>query len=1337
MFLSREPKLRHILPCLTSVVWCLSAASAQGIERGIVLNVTSDSSIDVPEGEDVNITALCESVPNATYTTLTRTSIPVASMVHCGCHEIVSTCVFTLQNVSRSQSGEYEIYVNNTKGEHRSTCTKIDVMYAPVCSSLHNPHMSVIEGERVTFNLSVPAYPKVSSVQWLYQDNPINLTNPRYSGGTVAIPSLTIAFAARDDAGLYNFTANNTVGGLEKSNCTTNLTVNYGPDLDCFNPTATINEMDRYVFAINVTSYPKQSRVDWFKGNNLIDRNDTRFAKGNVNIPSLTLMNASRKDTGNYSVNVTNDVTKQFVHDCHTNLIVQYRPSCKLLHPTPYEINEGSSITINVTVMSLPPPTFVDWNLNGTAISRNNSHYSGGNVTVPSLTISDIRRNGTGFYSIQVTNIVGGVTDICRVFVRVLYRPECIILSNTTLWVTEYSSITINAAIDAVKSPTTVDWKLNNILVNRTGDRYTGGNKHENPSLNISGITRCDAGIYTLTALNGVGSVLNESNCNVNVSVQYIDNCTNRSYTVCENGTQTLRCSVSFLPSLRNVTWRKNGVVLDVSNPRYSGGTVSSPDLTISHVMRTDGDVYTCEVENVVGVAGCQITLDVFSRPDVHVPRRNIMLVEGQTSSIGCSVDMRVKPSPAIVHWFKDGVNLDTHFGRYSNGDIYNPSLTITDIRREDTGRYTCGAVNGVGDSQSDAINVTVEYAPTVLVKYNNYGFYLGSATTLWCYVDSYPLVSPGDITWVRDGKFVIPSTSCSDVRPNLRMCKVDTSTAGTYMCRAHHRLASVNSADISVNVRDMCPTIVDKIDIGSTDDDIKESGCVSGRLTVQLKGTSSSGTVCGRTWTSAETEVVCGMKGYQYGDYSMRGGGLGPIHLGDVTCLTGARTLNECRLSSIANCSHDHDLWLTCCKSRVTSPVVVETVPTTTTTSSPTAAEPNDQCKNTVIPVAAVGGALLLTTTGLASILLREKCSACSSCGSCEGCNLGSLTCNNEGENSLCACRSNRVGDSNSGDEEDILVVIRTNGGTLEFFDKDNRQLNGVTCMCDLIRRHECPNSIEPGHINAERNNLGNSCQCAHTPHCDCNSQNQSPTSSLPPLSTNKPTNRPPEQLETIERMPSTSYSDTCDEEEHHDYADIHTEDETSRKCICSDPSRCECDAAYEKIEYKKRQTLQSSRYSSGMISTRHGDTTDPKMASDNSLDLMPPIQVDTPRGRRPFLENGTESRPRSGVSRARKRSKPRKQPTAQNDSTGLDSDDRYTTFSSDLEARLMQNTMPTDYDVFSAINGHVPRTNKDGKKKRNRSKSRDHNRQIDAQSKDALLYDTRTFRAKEDSRH
>ncbi|XP_067649332.1 hemicentin-1-like [Haliotis asinina] len=1343
----------HIISNSTKVD-VMSARVAQGGESNIVINITNDNRIYVPEGGTVQIRALCKSVPSTSRTTLIRNNVPVTSIVNCTCQEIARNCTFTLKSVTRSESGTYQIYVSNARGALKSTAIKVDVMYAPICSLLQNPQMTVIENKRVTFNVSVSAHPEVSSVQWLYQGYPINKTNPRYSGGTSAIPPLTIGPCFRNDAGVYNFTASNNVSGLIQSNCTSNLTVYYGPDLDCFSPTTvTINETDLYTFKVNVKSYPKQSNVDWFKGSNFIDRNDTRFLQGNVNVPSLTLINVNRKDTGNYSISVTNEVTGRSVPGCHTQLTVQYRPRCTLLLPNTYEITEDSSITINVTMKSLPPLTFVDWNLNGTTISRNSSHYSGGNRTVPSLTIDSIQRRDTGFYSMHANNTVGEVVTNCTVFLQVLYRPECIILSNTTLEVIEHSSVIIHAAIDAAMSPNVVDWKLNGIPVNRTGDRYAGGNSYQSPSLKIAGITRHDAGIYTLTASNDVGSVVNETNCNVNVVVQYIDNCPNRTYSACKNGTVTLQCSVKFLPSLSNVTWKKNGVILDVSNPRYSGGTVSSPDLTISPVLRNDDDDYTCEVENVVGRAGCQITLDVFSFPDVHVPRRNILLVEGQTSSLGCSVDMRVKPSPAVVHWFKDGVHLDSHFGRYDNGDIYNPSLTITDIKREDAGIYTCGAVSGVGDNQSEPINVTVEYPPTVLVKYNHYGFYHGSNVTLWCYVNSYPLVSPTDITWVRDGKFVIPSSSCRDVRPNWRLCSVDTSTAGKYMCRARHRLASVNSEDITVQVRDMCPTIVEKHTLVN-EDRSADGRCISGRLQVQLKGMSSWGTVCGRTWTSSETEVVCGMMGYPFGEYSMRGGGVEPIHLGDVTCLTGATTLNECRLSSIANCSHDNDVWLTCCKSRVTSPVVVETVPTTTTPVPPPATEgPIDKCKDTVISVAAVGGALLLTTTGLASILLREKCSACSSCGSCEGCNLGSVVCNNEGKNSLCACRSNRISDSgsdsgvNSGDEdEEVIVVITRKGGALEFSDKGQRKLKGVECMCDLIRLHECPNSENLGHINVGKNNLKGSCQCTHTPHCDCNSYTETPMSSLPPLSTSQ-TRRPPEQLEATvsERKISFSNTDTCDEEENPDYADIHTEDETSG----CDLSRPEWDAAYETIGHRKerqplrsssydaaydtikrklgRQILPSPSYSNGRTSsTSHGDVIPCNMPSDNSRDSMPPIHVDVSRVRRPSNENETGRRSSSGVGSAWKTPTP----TAENGSTVFDSDALYASGFSDLKGRPMQNMMPTDDDVYGAIDGHVPQTVKN-RKKRNRSKSRD--TRISSQSEYPSLLDDRIFRAME----
>ncbi|XP_071078765.1 hemicentin-1-like [Haliotis cracherodii] len=1061
-FLLSETKVRHILSFLSllaSIVWFLSGASAQGLEQGIVINVTSGKSIVVEEWGNLTITALCESIPNASHKTLIRNdAFVVPSLVNCTCHRTQPSCTFTIINVDRSHSGNYSIYVNNTQGEHKSIITRVNVQYAPICIWLQPQQMSVIENERVTFDVSVPVpNPPVSSVQWLYEGSPINSSNPRYSGGTVATPPLTIGPAVRSDAGVYNFTASNIIGGLTQSNCTTNLTVYYGPDLDCVGPqTVTINETDSYTFAIDVTSYPILSRVDWFKGGNLVDRSDTRFVHGNVASPSLTLNNANRNDTGSYSVNVTNDVTRRFVYDCYTNLTVQYRPSCQLLLPPQYDITEGSRITINVTVTSLPSPTFVGWNLNGTAIARNNSHYSGGNVTVPSLTISDIRRNDTGFYSIQVNNVVGGVVDNCRVFVRVLYRPECIILSNTSLWVNEHSSITIHAAIDAVTPPTVVDWKLNNNPVSRTGGRYTGGNTYQNPSLNISGITRGEAGTYTLTASNAVGNVVNESNCNVNVVVQYLDNCPNRIYSACENGSQILNCSVRFLPSLNSVTWRKNGAVLDVSSPRYSGGTVSSPDLTISSVLPSDDDVYSCEVENVVGVAGCQITLNVFTRPNVNVTRRNIMLVEGQTSSIGCSVDMRVKPSPAVVHWFKDGVNLNSPSGRYGDGDLNNPSLRITDIKRQDAGSYTCGAVNGVGDSHSDVITVTVEYPPTVVVKYNNYGFHEGSDTTLWCYVNSYPPVSPSNITWVRDGQFVIPSTSCSDVRPNLRMCKVDTNTAGRYICRARHRLASVGSDIITVNVRDVCPTVVYE-NVTLDDSTSTSSGCISGRLKVQLKGTSSSGTVCGKTWTSAETGVVCGMMGYKYGAHWMRGGGGGPIHLGDVTCLTGATTLNQCRLSSISNCTHDNDLWLMCCHIRVTSPAaaVLLTTAIPTTPSTPTAGS-TCQCRDEVSSLYVVVIVLVIVIVCLIIVIIWLIVAMC--CGCC-GC-LSKYSCG--GGTKWGDCRRNNVGE----------------GG--------------------YESRSDCP------------------CPCTHKPHCSCKGKKtkgqKRPT---------QPTNQCPKPIDPILQKP------------------------------------------------------------------------------------------------------------------------------------------------------------------------------------------------------------------------
>jgi hypothetical protein len=64
----------------------------------------------------------------------------------------------------------------------------------------------------------------------------------------------------------------------------------------------------------------------------------------------------------------------------------------------------------------------------------------------------------------------------------------------------------------------------------------------------------------------------------------------------------TLACDVSANPAATQVVWYKNGAVLNVqSSSFYTGGTVSTPDLTISALHKTDSDVYVCSVTNALG----------------------------------------------------------------------------------------------------------------------------------------------------------------------------------------------------------------------------------------------------------------------------------------------------------------------------------------------------------------------------------------------------------------------------------------------------------------------------------------------------------------------------------------------------------------------------------------------------------------------------------------------------------------------------------------------------------------------------------------------------------------
>lgn len=67
-------------------------------------------------------------------------------------------------------------------------------------------------------------------------------------------------------------------------------------------------------------------------------------------------------------------------------------------------------------------------------------------------------------------------------------------------------------------------------------------------------------------------------------------------------------------------------------------------------------------------------------------------------------------PAVSFVYWSvtRNGFTQTAQDARYSNGNVNNPSLTISNARQSDSGVFVCVAQNSAGTTNSSAISLTV-----------------------------------------------------------------------------------------------------------------------------------------------------------------------------------------------------------------------------------------------------------------------------------------------------------------------------------------------------------------------------------------------------------------------------------------------------------------------------------------------------------------------------------------------------------------------------------------------------------------------------------------------------
>ncbi|VDI76862.1 hemicentin [Mytilus galloprovincialis] len=659
--------------------------------------------------------------------------------------------------------------------------------------------------------------------------NTISVTNTnKYSGSTVATPSLTISTSASSDEGFYTCYATNSIG-------TGNSQQTY-LDVVGTQPTVTVLSNQYSVILGNtvtlecqVVATPQHTSVQWTRVVNGQSTNinmgtgNNKYSGSTVNGPSLTISSAANSDEGYYTCTATNVAgtgsSQQTYLDVTGNL-----PQVVVSLPQ-YNVDIGSTVTLGCTVTANPTHTVVYWqrignNNVGTNVDMNNNKYSGSTVNSPSLTINNAALSDEGSYRCYATNSIG-TGQSQNTFLDVVGNTPVVTVLSNQYSVNIGASRTLECTVTASPTHNNVYWQRNINGVSTTitinNNKYSGSTV-SNPSLTINNADNNDEGFYICFATNSVG--LGQS---ANTFLDVLGSTPSvvvpqPTYSVNFGGTVTLTCTVSANPAHNSVYWQK--VVNGVSQPvtignRYTGSTVSSPSLTISNAVQNDEGFYVCYAVNSVGTGNSQQTfLDVQGNvPVVQVLQNTYNVQVGNVVTLQCTVT--ANPTHTSVQWQRlvngqtTTINLGS-VGKYSGSSVNTPSLTINNAANSDEGYYICQATNSVGTGQSSQTYLDVTGSIlTVVVAQSQYSVNYGNAITLVCSVSGTPSATSvywqklknGQTTTINSNTNTNKYSGSSTQNPSLTINNADDTDSATYTCFAVNSIGLANSQQTSLSV--------------------------------------------------------------------------------------------------------------------------------------------------------------------------------------------------------------------------------------------------------------------------------------------------------------------------------------------------------------------------------------------------------------------------------------------------------------------------------------------------------------------------------------------------------
>ncbi|KAL4706177.1 hypothetical protein ACJJTC_015045, partial [Scirpophaga incertulas] len=463
--------------------------------------------------------------------------------------------------------------------------------------------------------------------------------------------------------------------------------------------------------------------LTWFKNDKKI-HSTTKTSDKSVSAEISILTNVT-DNQAQYRCEATNSATEIPLFETVT-LNVHFAPEAVKVRSEPAELKPGTEATLFCDAASSNPPATLSWWRDGIPVQGQPMQLKkglhGGTVSTIELKLNISKDLNGAVYTCQATNeaLQRSVHDALSL--KVLYAPIFDEATPQSVVGEEKEPLIIMLRADGNPSSISYTWTKDGLPItqssySKSSDRIIS----EGSVLNMTRLSRTDAGVYTCEAVNSQGA----STVNISVSVHYSAGIKSvgQSGIANPNEDAVLSCTASGNPlNADHIRWERENYDMSSKPLAFEPRNFTSY-LTIPKATRNDVGTFQCVVDNGVGGETREnVTLVVKFKPEMDTSPSSAKSASniGHVGRLTCKC--QAAPAPNFT-WSKNGaklpVNTSTkYFAEYHKLDAvtYASVLLINDVTSSDYGSYECGARNDMGFSSS-SIKLNITSAPDLVIS--------------------------------------------------------------------------------------------------------------------------------------------------------------------------------------------------------------------------------------------------------------------------------------------------------------------------------------------------------------------------------------------------------------------------------------------------------------------------------------------------------------------------------------------------------------------------------------------------------------------------------------------